>query len=320
MSNPSLQETPMDPRIRLSRALLAVLLLPCSSFGWGPPVDPVRSQDEPRPIREGVEAGLKKRRALVLEAEESAQWLRGEVKLFLSDAVAGQHAVVLKAKKEFENAKLARETAAYHDKEYTEGIYLQDKATALGRIVIAREDLERAEDRRKELGEKEKQGIANPNEVIASQFGLDAARLGLEQVQIALQVLELYTKDKEIKKRETAVAAAQAFASEKEQLLKAEEVKEERLRVQAEWLKVRAPEDVVLAFIDDAIEGETKVVGLIADAKRIESEIRDKPAEAETLMKSLSAKRAEAGVLMNRAKSQLVNATMLAEQVTTLRT
>jgi hypothetical protein len=62
----------------------------------------------------------------------------------LSDQILNTRITVKSAEASYLNAKLKREVAEIAVKEYTDGVYLQDKATVDGEIAQARKDLERA--------------------------------------------------------------------------------------------------------------------------------------------------------------------------------
>jgi len=89
--------------------------------------------------------------------------------------------------------------------------------------------------------------------------------------------LRSYTRTKETKKLQAAVAAAEAVEAEKKGRLEMEQARETKLREMAEQLHVRSPEDLVLALIDDAVSKEGKVVGHHRRSPKIEAEIRDNP-------------------------------------------
>ena len=109
-----------------------------------------------------------------------------------------------------------------------------------------------------------------------------------------MEILNKYTKDKETKKRQAAVAAAEAVEAEKEGLLRLEQAKAAKLAEQAERFKVRAPEDLVLALLDGAIQDEGKVSDLIVEAQKIEAQVREKPGETSGLAEKMRAKKSEA--------------------------
>jgi hypothetical protein len=299
---------------------LAALLLALPAFLVTPAPDPGPPQDHVKPSPQGIEAGLKMRREYLQKLEEYTQTLRDEVKLELADVVAGQHVATLRAEKEYQDARLAREVAEYQVKEYTEGIFFQDHAIAEGKVKLAAADLERVRDRLAVFDQKRGQGVAvNPIEGTRAQLQLQEAEFESEAAETELSILTNDTKEKETKKREAAVASAEALEAEKKNALDRERAKEKKLEEQAERFKVRSPEDHVLALLDDAIRSEAKVVDLIADARKIEAQVRDKPDEAAKLAEQLRARKDEANGLMDRAKAELLEAANLGERVRSLR-
>ena len=304
-----------SPHAGLTGLLLIVL-----SLGSAPALGPDPLQDEPRPKVAEVDPGLKARRDHLAKQEEWVQFRREEVKLQLTDFVAAQRQARIEAEKVYQDAKVAHQIAQYAVKEFVQGTYLQDHATLLGRIALASHDLERARDRSRALEEKrEGEARVDAVQLLVARLDLQQSEFDKEQFETELKVLTEYTKDKETKRLEAAVAAAVALEAEKKGLLEVSQAKEAKLIEQAERLKVRSPEDLVIALIDDAIRSEAKVVAVITEAQKLEEQIRQKPAEAASLAANLTTKKEEAASLMGQAKAQLLQAAMLAEQVKALR-
>ncbi len=310
----------MIARSMLFRAGLSAFLLivPALGAALGTEADP--PQDQAKPSPQGIEAGLNHARAYLKKLEDYGEALRDEVKLQLADAVAGQHVATLRAEKGYRDARLTRELAEYQVKEYVEGIYLQDHAIAEGKVRLAGADLERARERLAVIDRRRGQGGAvDPIEVTRAQLQLQEAEFESEAAETELSILTHDTKAKETRKREAAVASAEAFEAEKKNALDRERAREKTLVEQAARFKVRSPEDHVLALLDDAIKNEAKVVDLIAEVQKIETQIREKPEAAAKLAEQLPAKKAEADTLINRAKAELLEAVTLGEQVRKLR-
>jgi HlyD family secretion protein len=93
----------------------------------------------------------------------------------------------------YKQAKLVREVAEYAFKEYSEGIYKQDKATYEGQIALAKSDLERAADRLRWSTDMRKKGLVTEATKLADELNKQQADFDLEQALTQLEVLEKYT-------------------------------------------------------------------------------------------------------------------------------
>jgi hypothetical protein len=302
----------MPLRTRLASLLLTVLMIGSvqDALADDPPLD-----------RAVVDAQLKQRRENLKTLEEWVVDQREEVQRQMTDVVVGQQDLVAKARKEYEKAQETAKVARYQVQEYLKGTYLQDNATYKGKITLAMYDLEQAIDRRADLEEKSKKGTTvDPNRVIAADLDKQQAQFDLEQAQMQLEVLEKYTKNKETKVRQAALTGAEAIEAEKKGLLAVEEARETRLRETVARLRVRSPEDFVIALIDDAVQDEGKAVEVLANAQKLEAQIREKPEEAANLNQKLVGKKDEAVALMNKAKAQLLEAANLGQSVKARRT
>ncbi len=301
----------MACRRRFARPLL-ILVVSCSfsslTLADDPPLDPKVAEEH-----------LKERREYVQKLDDWVQSRRAEIKLQMTDFVAAQQAVVANARKEVEIAEKATKDCRYQLAQYRQGTYLQDKATAKGAILLAKSDLEQAIDRRKDLDEKARRGVVEEVTFTVADLDVQQAKFSLEQAEMELSVLEKYTKEKQTKIKQAAIDSALAIEVEKKGLLEVEEAKERRLRERATAFRVRSPEDLVIALIDDAVKNEDKALGIVAEARKLEARIRDQPNEAATLNQQLSKQREEAVALMNQAKSQLLEASTLGEQVSASR-
>jgi hypothetical protein len=294
----------------LFRKWLAIVGLTLLGIG----VEQSARADDPPLDPEVVKAQLKQRRDYVQKLEEWVVAQREEVQQQMTDVVVGQQANVERAKKEYEKAKEATALARYKVREYVQGIFLEKRATFVGQIQLAQSDLERAIDQKLKLEEQAKKVTVDPDKLIAADLTKQQAELDVEQARIQLEVLEKYTKEKETRARQAAVAGAEAFEAEKQGLLLIEQAKESKLRAQTGAFHVRSPEDLVIALMEDAVKNEGQAVDILAECQKLEAEIQDKPAEAATLNTKLLAKKDEAVLLMKKAKTQLLDAANLAQQ------
>jgi hypothetical protein len=271
--------------------------------------------DDPPVDRAVIDAQLKQRRENLKQLEQWIDGERNEIKRQMSDVVVGQQDAVAKAQKEYDKAQEATKVARYQVQEYLKGIYPQDKATYAGMIALAQVDLDLAIDREKTLRNLAERGVVDRNELVAADLAKQQAQFDLEQAKLQLEVLEKYTKDKQTKVRQAAVAGAEATEAEKKGLLAVEQAREAKYREQSTRLRARSPEDFVIALMEDAVQNEGKAVAILAEAIKLEDQIRDRPQDAASLNAKLVARKNEAVALMNQAKTQLLESVSLAEMV-----
>jgi HlyD family secretion protein len=121
-----------------------------------------------------------------------------------------QHMDERQAEASYKQAKLIREVAEYALKEYTVGLYMQDKAIYESGIAISKSDQARALDRVKWSNAMRAKGKISVATNIADQLTKQQADFDLEQAQTQLKVLEGYTKDKQAKSLQSDIVKARA--------------------------------------------------------------------------------------------------------------
>ena len=169
----------------------------------------------------------------------------------LRDSLVNQKIATQQADASFKQAKLVREVAEYAVKEYELGIYLQEKATYLGQIALAKADLERAIDRLKWSTDMISKGYVSKATNIADKLTKDQADFDLEQAMTQLKVLEDYTKEKQIKSLRSDVEKAKADELSKQSSFQLEQTKEKKLEKQIERCTLRAPGDGIVVYANE---------------------------------------------------------------------
>ena len=169
----------------------------------------------------------------------------------LKDSLINQQITTRQADASYKQAKLVREVAEYAVKEYEQGIYLQDKATYLGQIALAKSDKERAIDRLQWSTEMFAKGYVSKATNIADQLTKQQADFDLEQAMTQLKVLEEYTKEKQVKSLRSDVEKAKADELSKESSWQLERTKEKKLERQIEKCTLKAPGDGIVVYAND---------------------------------------------------------------------
>ncbi len=170
----------------------------------------------------------------------------------LKDQHINQKITTKSAEANFMNAKLTREVAQIAVREYKEGIFVQDEATAEGEIKLAESDLARAEDRVDWAQRMFEKGYVSVAQKVSEDLALQKARFSKEQAQSKLNVLRQYTKGKTIKELESDVEKAMSDELAKQATWALEKTKEEKLERQIAQCVLKAPSDGLVVYANDA--------------------------------------------------------------------
>src|SRR5271166_266241 len=172
----------------------------------------------------------------------------------LNDSLTNQKIATQGAEASFQNAKLTREVAEIAVKEYEEGIFLQDKATAEGEFKLAESDLARAADRVDWATRMYEKGYVSKAQKVSEELNFQKAKFALEQAESKLHVLLEYTKGKTIKELRSEVEKARSDELAKEQTYSLEKTKEAKLVKQIENCKLFAPGDGIVVYANDPMK------------------------------------------------------------------
>ncbi len=117
--------------------------------------------------------------------------------------VSASEARVTQARNEYETALIAKQ-------EYLEGTYKQEEQQIRSEILVAEENLRRAEEYLKYSQRLAARGYITPAQLEADRFAVEKARTELETARVKLFVLQNYTKAKMLKQLEAEIQSAQA--------------------------------------------------------------------------------------------------------------
>ena len=165
--------------------------------------------------------------------------------------VVAQSISVQGADATYQNAKLSREIAEIAVKEYEQGIYLQNVATAEGEMRLAESDAKRGTDQIKhssEILERVKKAasgsVFDTMSVVQVEAMVKVAELSkrkaefeVEQAKSKLKLLQEYEKPKRLKELRSEVEKARSDELAKEQTLELEKTKLAMMKKQAEGFR-----------------------------------------------------------------------------------
>jgi HlyD family secretion protein len=187
---------------------------------------------------------------------EGAQVKKGELvceldSAALRDSLTNQQITTKSADANFRNATLTREVAEQSVKEYEEGIYKQDLATAEGEIKLAESELSRLLDRVDWAQRMFVKGYVSMAAKVSEDLALKKARFSLEQAQGKKKVLVDFTRDKMIKELRSEVEKAASDELAKKATWTLETSKEKKLERQIAACKILAPSDGLVVYAND---------------------------------------------------------------------
>jgi RND family efflux transporter MFP subunit len=188
----------------------------------------------------------------------------------LRDALTNQVSASNQAEAAHKRAQLNREVAEIALKEYTDGVYPQDRLKALGAIERTRSAITKAEERVKRTHAArerldtiltEQGGVKTPADIVArldledrldeTEQILRRERTALEIEQTKLKVLEEFTKAKTIKALESEAERTRSQELAMQATLELESSKQAKLERQIVACKVLAPGNGMVVYADD---------------------------------------------------------------------
>jgi HlyD family secretion protein len=187
----------------------------------------------------------------------------------LNDQLVNQQITTKSAEANHENAKLTREVAEIAVRQYTEGIFVQELATAEGEIKLAQSGIARAEgrlERMRRARQRMNEALAanpgaRPVEIMADldlEDRLEAAALAMAREKFALeqatakkQVLQQYTRGKTTRELQSEVERRRSDELAKEATWTLQRTREEKLERQIAACKLVAPIDGLVVYAND---------------------------------------------------------------------
>ncbi len=249
-----------------------------------------------------------------LEAEIGA--VRKSVREELTDTIANQQLAVLTAQLAWKKAMFDREVRQYAVKEYAEGIFKQDYETLKGEVNLAQDVLDRLKEQGQAAENARPDGArANPLAAMSQTLAVEKAGFELEQAQTEMDVLLRYTKDHTIRKLDLQVSEAEAVEAVKKADFDTQSARLERRQGQSKRLQVRAPEDLVVALLDEVVQQEAEVVKLVREIAVLNGKMVAEPDQADRFVADIGAKREAVRALAETMKVSMLDATEVADKV-----
>ncbi len=183
-------------------------------------------------------------------APDGATVERGEVVCMLDseslrDQLVNQQITTKSAEANFQNAKLARESAEFSLQSYVDDLLPREQREAEGDLKIAQAELALAEEQR---DAKKLVGGADQLEVKLSELAIARAKLALEKAGNRLHVLGHYTKDKQTRELATHLESSRSTELAKKATWELEKSKEKKLERQIAACTFKAPIDGTLVY------------------------------------------------------------------------
>jgi hypothetical protein len=231
-------------------------------------------------FKKSVENRLDANRVRIRQVAEPVLERIRKLNAYGGDA-ANQRIKAQTAEVEYENAKLMREVAQIAVKEYEQGNYVSDLATAKGRVRIAEAEVQRAAESVSNLlplfmqnkkaatwSVAEKIAVANFETTFhLAELQKKKAEFELEQAKAQLEVLNIYEKPKRLMELKVQVEKALSEEFAKRQMAQLQRDKLSTMKKQAEGPQIPAK--------------LTAIMAPLADAVRLDGEIRRKLATLE---------------------------------------
>lgn len=179
----------------------------------------------------------------------------------LEDQLGNQEIGISRAQAALENAKLTREVAELAVTEYLEGTFKQQVGALSGEIALAQTSSKRADERLEWTQRMIDKGYLINVSLPAARLNAQTAKYALEQAQTKKVVLEKYTKEKTTKVLKSQVEKGRADEQARDDALRLEQAKAEKLRRQIESCKIVAPVSGRVVYAREFVSGDVVVEG-----------------------------------------------------------
>ncbi len=169
--------------------------------------------------------------------------------------VSASEARMVQARNEYETALIAKQ-------EYLEGTYKQEEQQIRSEILIAEENLRRAQEYLKYSERLAARGYITPAQLEADRFAVEKARTELETARVKLFVLQNYTKAKMLKQLDAEIQSALARLKSETKTYQLDLERLKHIEEQIKKCTVVAPTagEVVYANDQDRRGGEAEVL------------------------------------------------------------
>jgi HlyD family secretion protein len=207
-----------------------------------PLAPPLPAQQRSVPVFNPIEG-----RIVVISAKPDQTTVQaGEIICELNPAdlrirLARQETIVHAAQSESQACRIAHEAALLALREFKEGTYKQQLASAEGQIKLAESKLSQAEDRVEWAVRMSKKGYASIDERISEELALKHARFALEEAQLQRVILVQFSRDKTIKSLTGAIESARSRELAAQAALDREQSVQKSLTNELGLCQIKAP-------------------------------------------------------------------------------
>lgn len=150
-----------------------------------------------------------------------------------------KEAAMIDAKNTYEAAEIAK-------KEYMEGTFFQEEQTIKSEILIAEENLRRAQEYIKYSERLAARGYVTSQQMEGDRFAVEKAQTELETAKTKLRVLREYTKPKMLKQLESDIKSAEALWKSEQSSFELETSKLADLESQIKLCILKAPQSGII--------------------------------------------------------------------------
>lgn len=165
-----------------------------------------------------------------------------------------KEAAMIDARNTFEAAEIAK-------KEYVEGTFFQEEQTIKGEILIAEENLRRAEEYIKYSERLAARGYVTSQQMEGDRFAVEKAQTELDTAQTKLRVLREYTRPKMMKQLDSDIKSAEALWKSEQSSFDLESSKLADMEQQIQFCTIRAPQaGIVIHANERSMRGDSEFV------------------------------------------------------------
>ena len=213
----------------------------------------------------------------------------------IEDARDQQKGVVDEAKAAKVQAEQNLKAAEIAVTEYRDGTYKQEEQLAQASIEICKENQATSKNLLEHSQKMLRKGFATPLQVRSDEFAVKRTALELAAAETALSVLQEFTKKKMLTELQATADAATALKHSKEEALKLEEKKLNRLENKLDKAVIYAPKDGMVIYANERSRYSSVTIELHSAVK-----------EGQAIIRLPDLSNMNAKVLVNESKIELL--------------
>jgi HlyD family secretion protein len=173
----------------------------------------------------------------------------------IEDKMSQQKITYEKAKATRIDAEKTYQAAKISVDEYIEGIFLQQLKNLKANATVAKENLESSRNLLGFTNKMVRQGYVTTLQRDAQAFAVERSKLDLDVAETAISVLEKFTKPKTLVGLESTRDSAEARQESERAACQLEEDRLKRLEIQLEKCTIRAPDEGMVVYANEQLQG-----------------------------------------------------------------